>query len=200
MVESEPDRKPSNSPDQSKVVSQRAPLPNEEALPVLAEMEAQIGDALQKELQQIIPSQKAGEVSRFIRQAVSNTFNNISHRNTFIVLPGDEDHGLKPDQAYELMKAEQEQRHRWDNRNAWFQYTYAMTSITFGLVASLALIYGAIELGMVGQKEVAIALTTASAVGIVYAFVKGATLFNPKRPSSTEVAEQKKPPPRKRKN
>jgi hypothetical protein len=103
MNESGLERKPANSQEQSKPV-QEAPHPKEEALPVLAEMEAEIGDALQKSLHQLIPRQKAEEIDRAVRQAVSATFNNISHRNTIIVLPGEEGNGIKPDQTYELMK------------------------------------------------------------------------------------------------
>jgi len=54
-------------------------------------------------------------------------------------------------------------------------------------------------LGEGNHESVALALIAATAVGMATAFVKSATLFNPKKPSdSTEIAEQKKTPPRKR--
>lgn len=198
MPENEPEKKLSNPSEQSRPV-QEAPLPKEEALPVLVEMKEELGKALQKELSPYMSKQKAGDVNRVVQQVVSSTINHITnHRNTVIIVPGDEENGLKSEEIHDMMKVEQKQRHRWDNRNAWFQFIYAMSGLTFGLIASIALILAAWDLGHANQKEVAIALTTASAVGIVYAFVKASTIFNPKNPS-TEVAEQKKPTPRRRK-
>lgn len=170
--------------------AKEAPHSLEGALPVPAELEQRLEEALQPLVEQRQRGKVVQVVTRVVAEGYSGPLPHPDHFDQFErVCPGTADRILT--------MAERQESHRmwWERFAIRAQFALAFFGLAAALTVSLALIYGAIKLGLSGHEWLGVALVAASAVGMVTAFIKGRGLFitSPMPPEDPPIPNKKQP-------